>query len=844
MALDSARLVARSLSRSWRRRPARMVSAVAAGIGGVLLTTAMLVIAVSVLDAIRGASIAAIRSDVVAVEARTPGGMAPDVVQRIEDEAGTPSSRALVVNTTVSATPGGEMTPSIVYGVDERLGAFIEEDLGGQIQDQPLTAPDEVYLTRTWADEHGAQAGDTIRVSAPSGVREWRVAALLDGEVANNGAVVIAPIQAVASAFERGSHTDVLLLDTAQRDPGAVRGAAREAADGAAGVMSPGELFSGYNRQFTTALTILATFAVIAVLTSAVVLFLAWRLALNDARPMLARMRLFGVRTRDLMLGSAVVMVPVLLVSYVIGAALGLAVGTRMSSFTRQITELTQQAVVPGTSWQTPALGALAAAVLMFGAAWLSGLRRFTRITPIEAVTGRDQTAAPRPRGAAVPLVVGAAAVLVGVATVLAAPDGMRMAALLPLLGGGALLSIVLPVAAGGAMRRGAPRALRLLAGRQLQIGWRRNAALGVTFAVATMMALTMAGVASSIKDSVADSVERWTEGELYVQAAPAGKNLQSDAFSDSFEEELRSVKGVAAACPFSYTNVGLGERRVQMWSWGGPGAARDCERLTGLRVEEGTPDFLTAMGEDEIAISSNFARTRDMSVGDSMELPLPTGHREVTVAAVVDDSASDGGMLIVGSALYHEVAANPGPYAYYVGVAPGTDPAGVQQEIEGLFGEQYPRAVVVTQEELRDVFASITARLVSAFEVFAWVMFVLAVLVGAATLASGLVERQRALALTRLAGARSRSVLGQILVESLTIAAVAWVVAMPVGVLLINPMLDAQALQSGLLPSVTVPTALVVLSLPLVAACVLLALLVANPRQASTPLRELLAQE
>jgi putative ABC transport system permease protein len=117
-------------------------------------------------------------------------------------------------------------------------------------------------------------------------------------------------------------------------------------------------------------------------------------------------------------------------------------------------------------------------------------------------------------------------------------------------------------------------------------------------------------------------------------------------------------------------------------------------------------------------------------------------------------------------------------------------------------------------------------------------------VLVGAATLASGLVERQRALALTRLAGARSRSVLGQILVESLTIAAVAWVVAMPVGVLLINPMLDAQALQSGLLPSVTVPTALVVLSLPLVAACVLLALLVANPRQASTPLRELLAQE
>ncbi|WP_399081998.1 ABC transporter permease [Streptomyces sp. BBFR2] len=816
-----------------------MVAAVAAGIGGVLLTTAMLLISAAVLDAIKSASISGIRSDAVAVEAKTPGGMTDSLTRRVEEGAKTPASRALVINTSVGATEG-KMTPAIVYGVDQRLGDFVGKVLRDQIEDRPLTRPDQVYLTRTWAADHGLQAGDSIRVSAPSGTRTLKVAALLDGEIANHGAVVIAPKQTVASVFGRGTRTDVLLLSPGDRGTEAVSASAREAVDGAAGVMRPAELFSGYQKQFQTSQTILAMFAVIAVLTSAVVLFLAWRLALNDARPMLARMRLFGVRTRDLMLGSAVVMVPVLLGSYVVGAALGVLVGARMSSFTKQITELTQQAVTPGVPWQMPVLGAFAAAVVMFGAAWLSGLRRFMKITPVEAVSGRDQTV-PRPGGAVLPLAVGAAAVALGAVTVFLAPDGLRMVALLPLLGGAALVSVVLPVALGGLLRRGSPRPVRLFSGRQLQIGWRRNAALGVTFAVAIMMALTMAGVASSIKDSVSTSVERWTQGQLYVQAARAGQNLQNDVFAAPFEKDLRSVKDVDAACTFSYSNVGLGDRRVQMWSWG---ATKDCQTLTKLRVSEGAPDFLTSMGKNDIAVSSSFARTRDISAGDTLQLPLPTGHRTVTVRAVLDDTASDGGMIIAGARLYHEVTDSPGSYAYYVGVSPGANPATVQKNIEAAFGDRYPRAVVLTQQEIRDVFASITARLVSAFEAFAWVMFVLAVLVGAATLASGLVERQRSLALTRLTGSTSKAVNRQILFESLAIAVTAWVIAMPVGVLSINPMLDAQSLQSGLLPSVTVPTLLSGLSLPLVVVCVVLALLVANPRRANTSLRDLLAQE
>ncbi|MFE2674836.1 ABC transporter permease [Streptomyces hygroscopicus] len=838
MALDPHRLVARSLGRSWRQRPARMAAAVAAGIGGVLLTTAMLLISASVLDAIKGASISGIRDEVVAVEARAPGGMSQELVDRTERETGVKGSRALVISTRAATGTDHTTDPVIVFGVDQALGGLTDKRLADRIGGTKL-AGDEVFLSADWAGDHGVRKGDTVRVTSPHGVQRWRVAELLDGQVANRGAMVIAPLPTVATAFDRGTHSDVLLLDPGHRGRSAVVAAAEKAVDGAADVKHPGDLLSGYSKTFRTSLTILGMFAAIAVLTAAVVLFLTWRLALDDARATLARLRLMGVRTGHLMAGSAMVMVPLLLGTYVIGAALGIWVGSLLGSFTRQITDLTQQAVTPGLPWQWPVAGAFAAAVVMFLAAWLSGVRRFTRITPIEAVTGRDRTAM-TPSGIRRPLIAGLATLAVGAALVALGGEMITSASLVFLFIGAALLSVVLPVVAGALLRKGEPGPVRLAVGRQLQLGWRRNAALSITFTVAVVTSLAMAGTAGSIKDEVAGSVERWTQGELFVQAAKVGQNLQNEKFPLTMEQELRQVDGVDAVTPFTYAGVGLDGRKVQVWNWG----ESDADRTTDLKVAKGRRDFITTLGTDEIVISSNYARTQDLTVGDTLELPLPSGHRRVRVASVLEDSASDGGMIVAGTRLYQELTASQGVYEYYIGVKDGADVHAVRAALEKKLADRYPRAEVLSRTGMRDAFAGITARLVSSFEAFAWVMFVLAVLVGGATLASGLVERQRGLALLRLTGATRKAVSRQLAGESLVIAGCSWIVALPVGCLAIPGMLDAQAGQSGLLPGITVPTLLSVASLPLVVVCMLLALAVAGPRRANPPLRALLAQE
>jgi putative ABC transport system permease protein len=820
-------LVARSVFRGWRQAPARAVAAIVAGIAGVLLVTAVLFISAAVVNALQGASISGITPGTVAVEALAPAGMSPPLVAGIEDRAGVTGASVVVADSRVM-TGAAQMFPVIVFGTDQDIARFAGSGLRAQLAANPLRGPDQVYLTKSWAASHGISAGGTIRLLTPTGIHDLRVAALLDGMVANQGAVLVAPRATVASVFLLGQDTDVLLLPGGARQA-AVSAAAQAAAGGSAQVVAPSALFADYNSTFQTPRTILLLFALIAVITAGAVLFVTWRLALEDARPMLARMRLIGVRTRSLALGSAFAMIPLLLVTYVIGAALGVLTGIRMSSFTNTITVLTQQAVTPGVPWVTPVIEGFAAALVMFAIAWAAGIRRFVSITAIDAVTGRDAVPE-RPARFADLLAVGVGALAVGVLALVLLPLRARAVSLLPLLAAAALLAICLPVAVGLLLRRGDPGPVRLAVGRQLQVGRRRTTALALTFSLAVAMSVGMSGVAGSILSDVNQSVDRWTQADLFVQAAEAGENLQNEYFPASVQPRLAAIPGVGAIATFSYAQVGIYGRRIQVWNWGGSSQAQAA--LVQIKTTQGPASAVRDLGPGEIAVSSNFARIHGLSVGSALRLPLPDTTRNVKVVAVVDDSSTDGGMIVAGSQLYRQLVGNDGTYEFYLGLRPGADVTAVQHQIQASLAANYPQAVVLTQSRMRSQIGSIASRLVSAFVAFSWVMFVLAVLIGAASLASG------------LAGARASLITRQVATESALIGALAWVVALPVGYLAIPALLDALSMQSGLLPPVSIPVTLSAVSLPLVLGCMLLALVLANPRRARMPLRLLLDSE
>ncbi|MCM6773129.1 FtsX-like permease family protein [Nocardia sp. CDC159] len=834
----STTLVARALARGWWRRPIRLIAAIVAGIGGIMLTTAVLLLAATVMGAIRNAPVQGVADGTIAVEAQAQAGMSEDMVAKIAAASGgAATSRMVVANTELNID--GRFRPVVVLGVDPMLPGMLDPSAVALADGRMSLTPGAVYLAERWAGEHGIGTGDDIAVATTTGVARWKVAGLLRQDFANRGAVAIAPIADVAKAYERGTNTDVLLLKPGRFDESETRSAVSAVLDGAAQVKDPADLFSGFNRTFKTPLSILAMFAAISILTASVVLFLTWRLVLTDAGPILSRLRLLGARPRDLMFGSGAVMIPILLVTYVIGAAAGLLLGRRLSAFTTQITNLTQQALNPGFPWLPAVLGALGGAVVMFGFAWLSGLLRLRRVAAIDAVNNRN-TAAVTPSKITTPMLTAVAALVLAIVILLWAPTLLKAAALVPLLYAVAVLCTVVPVLAGTVLRRSAQGPTGLFVGRHLEVGWRRNAALSITFAVAMVTAIAMSGVSTSIKNEVGNSVDRWSRVNLFVQAAPTGELLTGEAMPTALAAELERVPGVRTAYGFSYASVGIDGARYPLWSWSGSRLGE----LTRLRVTEGPVDVLESSTDDTVAVTSNFARIQRKDVGSTLDLPLPDGHRTVRIAAIVDDSVSDGGTVIASEGLFRLLVGASGVNTFCLDLVPGADRVAVERQVRSLLADRYPRARTIDDAGLRASFVSLTGRLVSAFEAFAWVMFVVATAVGAATLASSLAERQRAIALTRLTGGRRRSVRRQLLIESTIIVAVAWVVAVPGGLLAMPAMMSALSVQSGLLPPITIPVPLLVLSLPLTLAALLIALFVARRSSQEIPLAELVAQE
>lgn len=828
-------LVARALARGWWRRPIRLIATVCGGVGGVLLAVAVLTISVPVLQSVRLAPLEAIDPEVVAVSAKAPVGLSAELATGITVATGARSARILMASTNIRGAD--DYTPARVLGVDTGLPSMLES--GARSEDFAPLLPGQVYVPRRWADEHGLAVGDSVEIATPTGARPWRVADVLGDEATGGGTAVIMGIGDLSAAFDRGSAVDILLL----RGDAEVAERAREIAGGAALVGPPDEIFAPYSRVFRTPLLLVWMFLLVGLLTGAVVTFLTWRLALADARPVLARLRLIGVRTSDLVLGSGLVMIPMLLCSYVFGAALGVAIGRGLDSIGAQIANFTQQALDSRTGLAIPLAGGFATAVAMFGFAWLSGILGLRRVTAIDAVTGRDQTAV-HATGVGRPLAAGAVcfaagALIVATAGTVASPvwSSLTSAAAVPFLVVAiVVLSVVLPVVAGTVIRRLGSGATTLFVGRQLEVYWRRNAALAITFAIALVTSIAVSGASGSIRGDLEASMVRWTQADVFVQAAPIGQNLADETLPPALADEIRALPGVEGVYAFSMSLMVLGEDRYQVSSLSG-----DIGRATDARILEGPADVLDHLSGSDIVASSNFARTRSVGVGDSVELPVADGTRTGRVVAIVDDSTSDGGLVYVGADLYRDITGK-GVFSFAILVSDGAE-AQVTAGLESMLAQRYPRAAVLDRDAYRASVSSALGRLMSSFGVLAWVMFGVAAVVGVTTLASNIFERRRGLVLIALSGdpRPGERLLGA---EAAVIAGLAWVIAVPAGLLVTVAMLGVQSLMSGLAPRIDLPLGMIGVSLPVTLVAVACAVWIARRSVASSSPAEVIADE
>ncbi len=781
----------RSLSslsaRSLRRRPGRFALTGAGAALGVAVLYAVLVTSGATTDALDDAiSGSAGDADVVigpvgSYDATLP----PDLAERVAAREGVKRALGSVVirsslrpaNEEVTATRDLSSRDGIVFVVGADLAAT-SEIRRLEIQSGRLPAPEaaEIAVAEGAADDLGVTAGDRVRLAAPAGDREVLVTGILEGAGAGLGFqgdvayTSLGHAQAILAKGDVITGVDVVLADGVSID--AWIEANREDLGQALSMQDARDVAGGF-RDFILAISNgLTLMSVIAVFVGGFLVFLTFSVAVAERTRTYGTLRALGAhpkQVRRVVLAEAALLG---LVASLVGLALGRGIAGASVGITESLLGLDLPAL--GLPLGPAAVATVVGVGVSVAAAWLPG-RRAAALGPVSAMregsAGLELTGRWWPRA----LVLGAGLALgassSGVAT-------RSLSTLLVLLGAVLLVPFVLRPVAGIVGRVGS----RLAPGTgdiailHLQKERSRSAYTLALVMVVLAMLIAIAGANAAMSDTLTRVIDRQSGGSVQVFAP--------GAFDPSVADRLAAVEGADAVSPVRF---GLTDRLHDSGSTRVDVSVIDPAsyfEVAGFAWVDGDDDSarrrLAAGGA--VLLPDPFAVGAGLERGDTIRLRTSLGVRPFEVAGTY--AVLGPGFGIVAGTPDAAAFGAGRPNAFLVNASPGTDPEMLRLAIVGDLGDEYD-LIVDTPKSVRD-FAFGQLR---GFFSLAYVILLAAAAAGllglANTLAVSVLARTREIGVLRSVGTRRRQVRRMVLAEAVTLALVAFVLALPLGLII-----------------------------------------------------------
>lgn len=320
---------------------------------------------------------------------------------------------------------------------------------------------------------------------------------------------------------------------------------------------------------------------------------------------------------------------------------------------------------------------------------------------------------------------------------------------------------------------------LRRLIGRLARENAQRNpgrtavtaAALMIGLALVTFVTVFAAGLKSSIADAVDDSFQ----GDLVIQ--------NSDGFSPippGAAAAARQVEGVDLVATLRATEtklVGGSKQRTNSLS-------PDASEVFELEWQEGGPQTLRDLRDDEAVVEDSFASGNDLEVGDRFRLLSQTGKRtSFRVAGTYDTKVGLIGNVVITPAVMARAFGQKQDTIDFVKTASGANPGEVQKRVEKLLERDFPTAEVLNQTELKEQQENQVNTLLGLI----YALLALAVIISlfgiANTLALSIHERTRELGMLRAIGMSRRQVRTMIRYEAVITALIGAILGMVLGV-------------------------------------------------------------
>jgi putative ABC transport system permease protein len=310
-----------------------------------------------------------------------------------------------------------------------------------------------------------------------------------------------------------------------------------------------------------------------------------------------------------------------------------------------------------------------------------------------------------------------------------------------------------------------------------------------VTVAALMVGLAVMVGVGVMIH-SFRHSVEHWIHqtilADLVVAPARWLHGDEREALSRriplTWRDAVSRVDGVAAVDPYRELSVPIGDRTVSLVS---RDLALHAERSRYLFTQGDSREILgEAVASEGIVVSEVLAHTLGVKRGHELAVRTPSGIHTFPVVGIFYDYATDGGKIVMDSALYRRLWQDETATVLAVYLEPGTPIEDVRERIVDAMRPEM-HAVVIGNAELRAEILAIfdrTFRVTYALELIAMVIALLGIF---NTLLTSVLERRRELASLRATGASQGQIALLVLWESFWLGCLGVVMGLVGGLLL-----------------------------------------------------------
>jgi len=562
----------------------------------------------------------------------------------------TPGLPAMAPVVTARVRVGGHEGRFRLVGLDVFAEGPFRGELPGAIDGETsladwLARPDAAALSRSAATHLASQAGGRIEVQSQGRPHTLEVVAVYDNDSAGSRDLIVVDIataQALTGMHGYLSHIDLAIDD---EDLPTLRGRLPtplrivSIADQTRGTV-------GLSASFELNLTAMS---LLALLVGLFLIFNAMSFSIVQRRNLMGRLRALGVQADELsrlILAEALVLA---LVGTVVGIALGVWLGQGLTAIVAAtVSELYYEVAADAVQLSGSSLAK--AALLGIGgtlvAAWLPA-RQAARTPPLTTLSRAALERSARDRLPMLAL-IGGLLVLMGLTIAFLLPGGVvaGFAGLFVLILGAALITPLGLRLIHWLFDRLPGRGVWRMAVRDLDRHLSRLGTAAAALMVALSASVGVAVMVESMRESVSDWLGQLLTADLYIAAEGF---QEGSSLPDHIVATVTRLPEVSAFSSYRDRSLQLDGRRLQLVAAGLAPASRAGFEFTA----RGTSDPWALFDQGQLLISEPLAHRRGLRPGDHLGLPTPGGDRNIPIAAVFRDFASEHGRMFLDRQAY-----------------------------------------------------------------------------------------------------------------------------------------------------------------------------------------------